>query len=225
MRLKGFLLLIAVTAATAALWPAAGGAGNFKGIVVANQRGALLIASPAGLVRAITGRASIGSRVILSGGHATVVGRASKVTIRGIVVRRIGKTLILSSNRHLLAIHNRVARSVASTTSTTTAPAPGAVVTTQVTIANGGLEEDDEQEVGQVNAGSIPVSAVVKAVGPGTVTLDVQGQTLTVPLPSGLTLPASIVGQTVTLSLSLGNDDEQGDDSNSDNGAGGGDDD
>jgi len=222
MRLKGFLLLIAVAAATAALWPAAGSAGNFKGIVVANQRGALLVASPAGLVRAVTGRASIGSRVVLSGGHATVVGRASKATIRGIVVRRIGKTLILSSNRHLLAIHNRVARSVAGTASTTTAPAPGAVVTAQVTIANGDLEEDDEQEVGQVNAGSIMVSAVVKTVGQGTVTLDVQGQILTVPLPSGLTLPASLVGQTVTLSLSLGNDEDQGD---SDDHSGGGDDD
>ena len=213
MRLKGFFLLIAVIAATAALWPAAGSASNFKGIVVAKQRGALLVASPAGLVRAVSGRASIGSRIVLSGGHATVVGRASKAMIRGIVVRRIGTTLFLSSNTHLLAIHNRVGRRLADTTpAPTTAPAPGAVVVTDVAIANGQLEEDDEDVIGHVNAGTISVQATVKAVAAGSVVLDVQGQTLTVPLPAGLTLPASLVGQTVTISLSLANDDDANDD-------------
>ena len=56
------------------------------------------------------------------------------------------------------------------------------------------------------------MQATIKAVGAGTVTLDVQGQSLTVPLPAGLTLPASLVGQTVTINLSLANDDDQGDD-------------
>jgi hypothetical protein len=214
MRFKGFFLLIAVTVATAALWPAAGSAGSFKGIVVAKQHGALLVASPSGLVKALTGHASIGSRVVSSGGHAIVVGHATKAHIRGIVVRRVGTTLFLSSNRNLLAIHNRVARRLADTTpvpttptaATPTTPAPGAVVTTDVSIANGALEEDDENEVGQVNANSITVTATVKAVAAGLVTLDVQGQTLTVPLPAGLTLPASIVGQTVTVQLSLASD-------------------
>ena len=53
-------------------------------------------------------------------------------------------------------------------------------------------------------------------------TLTVGTQTLTVPLPAGLTLPASIVGQTVTLSLSLnglnGNNDDN--DDNDDDGGG-----
>ena len=223
MRLKGFFLLIAVIAATAALWPAAGSASNFKGVVVAKQRGALLVASPAGLVQAVTGRASIGSRIVLSGGHATVVGRASKAMIRGIVVRRIGTTLFLSSNRHLLAIHNRVGRRLADTTPapTTTTPAPGAVVIADVAIANGQLEEDDEDVIGHVNAGTISVQATVKAVAAGSVTLDVQGQTLTVPLPAGLTLPASLVGQTVTISLSLANDDDANDDNDDEDHHGG----
>jgi len=48
-------------------------------------------------------------------------------------------------------------------------------------------------------------------------------QTLTVPLPAGLTLPASTVGQTVTLSLSLnGQNGQNGDDEGDDNGGGGG---
>jgi hypothetical protein len=222
MKLKGFLLLAAMAAVTAALWPAAGSAANFKGIVVAKQRGTLLVASPAGLVRTASGNAAVGSRVVLGGGHATVVGRATKARIRGVVVRRIGATLFISSNRHLLALHK--ARVLASTTPTTPA-APGTIVSAQVDISNGQLEEQDETEVGQVSGNTLAVQATIAAVAPGSVTLNVQGQTLTVPLPAGLTLPASLIGQTVTVNLSLSGDDnqgddDQGDDDNGDNGGG-----
>src|SRR6266550_7217087 len=118
MRFKGFLLLVVMAAVAAAWWPAAGSAAAFKGIVVANQRGTLFVASPTGLVRAVGGHAAVGSRVVLSAGHATVVGRATKARIRGIVVRRVGTTLFIASNRHLLALHH--ARVLAGTTSTTT---------------------------------------------------------------------------------------------------------
>jgi hypothetical protein len=224
MKIKGFLLLAAVAAVTAALLPATGSAANFKGIVVAKQHGTLLVASPAGVVRSASGNAAVGSRVVLGGGHATVVGRATKARIRGVVVRRIGATLFISSNRHLLALHK--ARVLASTTPTTPA-APGTIVSAQVDISNGQLDEQDETEVGQVSSNTLAVQATISAVGPGTVTLNVQGQTLTVPLPAGLTLPASFVGQTVTVNLSLSGDDNQGgddqsDDDNGDNGGGGG---
>ena len=219
MKLKGFLLLAALAALTVALWPAAGSAATFKGIVVAKQRGTLLVASPAGLVRSVRGNAAVGSRVVLGGGHATVVGRATKARIRGIVVRRVGTTLFMSSNRHLLALHT--ARVLAGTTPSTTPAAPGTVVSAQVGISNGQLDEEDETEVGQVAGNTLAVQATIAAVAPGSVTLDVQGQTLTVPLPVGLTLPASLVGQTVTVNLSLAGDDNQGDDDNGgDNGGG-----
>jgi len=211
---KGLISILALAAATAAFWPAAGGASTFKGIVVARQHGALLVASPAGALRLVHARAVVGARIALTGHGAVVVGRATHATIRGIVVRRLGTTLILSSNRHLIAIPNRVGRRLADNAppaTTTTAPAPGAVVSTDVSIANGQLEEDDEDEVGQVVSGSISVLATIKAVAAGSVTLDIQGQSLTVPLPGGLTLPASVVGQTVTINLSLA-DDDQGDD-------------
>jgi adenosylcobinamide amidohydrolase len=91
-------------------------------------------------------------------------------------------------------------------------PAPGTVVNTTVDVKdNGDLDEQDENEVGQVN-GNIQVQATVTAVGNGTVTLSVNGQSVTVNLPAGLTLPASFVGQTVTINVSLANDNEQGDD-------------
>jgi hypothetical protein len=230
--------LAIIVAATAALgvWPAASNAATFKGVVVAHQRGALLVASPAGVVRAVSGSASIGSRVTLSGGHATVTGRAHTARVRGIVVRRIGTTVFLSSNRHLVAVHT--GRRLASVSDTTpapstpaippaTTPSPGDVVSSQVTIQNGELDEDSSENLGSSGQSALQVQATVASIGAGTVTLTVGTQTLTVPLPAGLTLPASLVGQTVTLSLSLkGNDssgdDDENDDSGDDNGGGGG---
>src|SRR5207248_7694709 len=138
-----------------ALGPAAGSAATFKGIVVAKQGGTLLVASPAGLVRAVSGSAAVGSRIVLGGAHATVVGRATRARIRGVVVRRVGTTLFISSNRHLLALHTR--RVLAGTTPITTPAAPGTVVAAQVGIANGQLDEEDETEVGQVSANTIAV--------------------------------------------------------------------
>jgi hypothetical protein len=218
------LILVAALAATAAFLPGTGSAATFRGIVVASQHGSLLVATPAGVVQAVRGRAALGARVAVSGHGIAVVGRSRSAVIRGIVVRRIGTTLVLASNRHLLAI--RHARVLADTAPAPNAPAPGSVVSTTVGIQNGELDEESEDEVGQVNAGSIQVQATVASVGAGTVTLTVQGQSLTVPLPAGLTLPASIVGQTVTISLSLANDDQQGDDDHGDDsgGDGGGDD-
>ena len=221
------LALTAAVAAVIGVWPAASSAATFKGVVVAKQRGTVLVASPAGLVRSATGSAAVGSRVVLSGSHATVVGRARTARIRGIVVRRVGSTVFLSSNRHLVAVHT--ARRLAS--ASVTPPATGAlqtgtIVSSQVTIQNGELDEDSTETVGQ--ASDIPVQAVVSAIGAGTVTLTVGTQTLTVPLPAGLTLPASVVGQTVTLSFSLGDlngQDEADDDNNDSGGSGGGSDD
>ena len=228
MRLKALLVLAAVSAIAFAMWPAAGGAATFKGIVVAKQGGTMLVASPAGLVRAFSGSAAVGSRVVLGGTHATVTGRASRAHVRGIVVRRVGTMLFISSNRHLLALHT--ARVLAGT-APTTPPAPGTIISAQVGIANGQLDEQGEDDVGQVANNTIAVQATVAAVAAGSVTLTVEGQTLTVPLPGGLTLPASLVGQTVTIQLSVaGGDDNQGDgnggggDGGHNGGDGGGDD-
>lgn len=229
------LSLIAALVAVAAVWPAASGAATFKGIVVAKQHGALLVASPSGSVTSVSGHASIGSRVSVSGGHASVVGRAHSARIRGVVVKRVGSTLFLSSNRHLVAVHTgRVLASATDTapiptTPAPTTPAPGTIVSSQVAIqGNGELDEQSSEDVGQSSSSSLQVQAVVASVGVGTVTLTVGTQTLTVPLPVGLTLPAAMVGQTVTLSIDLSGQNGQGGDDSSngggDNGGGGGDD-
>jgi len=114
-----------------------------------------------------------------------------------IEVRHVGHTEFISSNRHLLALQS----------SDPTPTAPGTIVSAQVGIDNGRLDEENEDDVGQVANGTITVQATVASVAAGLVTLTVQGQTVTVPLPAGLTLPASIVGQTVTLQLNVAGDD------------------
>ena len=227
------LTLICAVAAVIGVWPAASSAATFNGVVVAKQRGALLVATPAGVIRAVSGSAPIGSRIASSGGRVSVIGRAHTAHIRGIVVRRVGATIFLSSNRHLVAVHTGTSTPgstlppITTTTSgtkttTTGAQQPGAIVSSQVSIRNGELDEDSSQIVGQTNASDVPVQALVSAVGAGTVTLTVGTQTLTVPLPAGLTLPASIVGQTVTLSLSLnGLNGDNNNDDDDDGGQGG----
>src|SRR5256885_13556205 len=191
MKLKFVLPVLALAAAGAAFWPAAGGAATFKGIVVAKEHGTLLVTSPSGVVRAVSGRAAVGSRVAVTGRTATVVGRAHVARVRGIVVRRVGATMFLSSNRHLVAV--RTGRAPASANDTPPSPpAPGTVVSSQVTIENGELDEDDVDVVGQTNASSLQVQAVVAAVGPGAAALTPRPQTLTGALPARPTLPASV---------------------------------
>ena len=200
MKIKA-LLLISIAAA---VW--AGSA--HAGVVVAKQHGMLLVASANGTVNAVRGHASVGAR--LAG--TRVVGHADRARIHGVVVKRVGATAFLSSNRHLLAIH-----------SADPTPAPtGSVVNTTVTVQpNGELDDQNEDAVGQVN-GSLPISATITAVGAGTVTLSVNGQTVTLDLPNGLALPATLVGQTVTFSVDVGsNQEDQGDDNGGDNQGGG----
>ena len=201
------ITLLAVAAAV--VWPAAGNAATMRGVVVAKSHGMLLVATSSGAVRAERGTAAVGARI--AGGR--VVGHASRARIHGVVVRHVGATTFLSSNRHLLAVHD-------------TTPAPnGTVVTTTVGVQpSGELDEQQEDDNGQVAGNTLPIQATITAVGAGTVTVSVNGQSLTVSLPNGLTLPASLVGQTVTFDISLNdnNGQDQGDDSSSSSGSGSG---
>jgi hypothetical protein len=207
-------VLLPLILGLAALAPSTAGAATVHGVVVGKQHGLLLVAAPSGLVQTVRANAPIGS--VMAG--ARVVGRAPRAHLHGIVIKRIGTTLFLSSNHHLLAVHTRRVLSVAAQTTTPTA---GAVVNTTVAVKeNGELDEQDEDEVGQVN-GNVTIQATVTAVGTGTVTLSVSGQSVTVNLPAGLTLPASVVGQTVSINVSLADGDDQGDDDHGGHGGGG----
>ena len=228
--MKRFILVLA-TAGAAVFLPAGAGAGTttFKGVVVGHLRGAVLVAPSNGFVRAFNGHEAVGSQVEFVGGHLVVVGRSHTALVRGIVVRRIGTTMFVSSNKHLVAIHT--GRRLASASDTTptpttpttpTTPATGDNVAAQVTVgSNGQLDEQSADDSGPSNQNAVQVQAVVAAVGAGTVTLTVNGQTLVMPLPAGLTLPSSFVGQTVTLNLSLNDQNNQGDDESDGDSSGG----
>jgi hypothetical protein len=212
---------------------------SIQGVVVGSAHGTLLVASPSGTVTALQGKLAIGTRVRIDGAKATAIGRARTARIRGVVIRNQADLTFLSAASHVLVLHHT--RGLASA-SDTSQPQPGSVVQTTVGIDDQGeLDDQGDQELGQ--AQNVPIQATVAAVGTGTVTLTVNGQSLMIPLPAGLTLPSTIVGTTVTLNLSFagsqaaasmgsdnqGDDDQQGDDNQGDLGGiagfgGGGDD-
>ena len=215
-------LLVAAAAALLGASPAA--AAGYKGVVVGKTAGSLAVASASGAVQTVHVRSSarVGSVVSVSGAHVAVVGFAHRATVRGVVVRRVGSTQFLAAGGSMLAVRAR-GRAVAAVGDS--GPAPGTVVQDTVTVAaNGTLTQQTSTPVGQ--AGNVSVQATVTSVGNGTVTISVNGQPLTLPLPAGLTLPATIVGTQVTLSVNLGGgtptatpgDDDQENNNNVQNG-------
>lgn len=216
--------LLPLAAAIVALAPAgAASAAPVTGVVVGAHQGTLLVASSNGTVRALAGHARIGARISVAAGHVTVLGRAHRALVTGVVIRHRAGLTFLSTAGHVLVIH-KASRSLASARDTQ--PAPGSVV--QATVGfdqQGDLDDQGEDVVGQ--AANAEVQATVTAVAAGSVTLSVNGQTLTIPLPAGLTLPATVVGTQVTLKVDFGaagatvasggvtsGDDEQDDDGN-----------
>jgi hypothetical protein len=237
--MKKLVLVAAVCAA--ALFPASSFAATFSGVVVGKSSGSLAVASKSGLVRTVHTRAHarLGARVRVSGSAVRVLGQAQRARIHGVVISRVGRTTFLAAGRSLLAVRS-AGRRLASVAGS--GPSTGAVVNTTVGISGGQMTQQQMQVVGQ--AGAVTVQAPVTAVGPGSITVTVNGQPLVIPLPAGIQLPASLVGQSVTLTINLaqsgptaqaddeneaaddnaqGDDDDQGDDHNG-GGGGGGDD-
>jgi hypothetical protein len=196
------LVLAAAVVATVAILPtAAPAASTFTGVVVAKSRDSLAVASKAGTITTVHTRVHvrIGARVRVSASSVRVVGLAHRVRLHAVVVRRAGSTTFLAGGHSLLAVHT--GRQLASAVATLQ-PGTGAVINTTATITpNGQLNAGATQVVGQLS--EIEVHAVVTAVGPGTITLSVNGQPLTIALPAGIQLPATLVGQSVTLKLKL----------------------
>jgi hypothetical protein len=226
---KKLILFAAVVAAFA--FPAGAFAGTFTGVVVGKSGSNIAVASKSGSVRTVQTGAHprIGARVRVNGAAVRVVGLAHNARIHAVVVKRVGGATLVAAGRSLLAIRSS-GRRLSSLAGS--GPSPGAVVNTSVDIANGQLTQQSMQVVGQT--GSATVQAQVTAVGPGTITVLVNGQPFSIALPAGIQLPASLVGQFVTLNLSLaqsgatataGDDNEDENDEQDDQGDDQGDDD
>lgn len=223
------LALFAAVAGAAAIFPTAAFAA-FNGVVVGKSPGALAIASKSGAIQTVHTRAHarVGARVHVSGSAVRVIGRARSVRIHAVVIRRIGSTTFLAGGHSLFTVHS--GRRLASVTQTT--PTTGAIVNTTAQITpSSQLTAGSMQVVGQT--GTVTVQAPVTAVGAGFITVTVNGTPFTIDLPAGIQLPASLVGQSVTLTLTLANgqpvaneEDDQGDDNDDqgDDNNGGGDD-
>jgi len=229
------LVLMAAVAATVVIFPTAAPAARaFSGVVVGKSRGALAVATRSGTVTTVRTRtrAHIGARVRVSGTSVRVIGLAHRVRIHAVIVRRAGSTMFLAGGRSLLTVHT--GRHLSSVVERMQ-PGTGSVVNTTATVApNGQLNAGSTQVVGQLS--SVQVQAVVTAVAPGAITLSVNGQSLTLALPAGIQLPATLVGQSVTLKLNLtggqptaeeedaADDNDQGDDNDDQGDDDGGDD-
>ncbi len=217
--MKKLVLVTAVVAAVA--FPAGALAGTFTGIVVGKSGSNLAVASKSGTVRTVHTRAHprIGARVRVNGAGVRVIAFAHRARIHAVVVNRAGGETLVAAGRTLLAIRSS-GRRLSSLSGA--APSTGAVVNTTVGIASGLLTQQSMQVVGQT--GSVTVQAQVTAVAPGTIAVLVNGQPFTIALPGGIQLPASVVGQFVTLDLKLAQaenaedeeKDEQGEDQNDD---------
>jgi hypothetical protein len=230
------LALFAAVAGAAAIFPTAAFA-SFTGVVVGKSPGALAIASKSGAIHTAHThtRARVGARVRVSGTAVRVIGRAHNVRIHAVIVRRTGSTTLLAGGHSLFAMHS--ARRLASVLDTTQ-PTTGSVINTTAQVTpSGQLNAGQTTVVGQMS--TIQVQALVTVVGPGSITVSVNGTPFTIALPAGIQLPASLVGQSVALTLSLaggqptaneddngqGDDnDDQGDDDHGGGGDGGGDD-
>jgi hypothetical protein len=196
-------LLFAVVVAAAVVFPTSALAGTFTGIVVGKGGGNLAIASKGGLVRTVHSSAHVrlGARVHVNGTAVRAFGIAHRTRIHGVVVRRVHGTTFLAAGRSLLAVRSGSGRRLAAL-----APTSGAVVNANVAIGSGQLTQQSMQVVG--HEGRVTIQALVTAVAPGSITVAVNGQPLKIPLPAGIQLPASLVGQFVTLTIRVDDENE-----------------
>ncbi len=232
-------LLIALVAA-AAIYPMAANAApssSSTGIVVARSGHLIAIASPSGAVQTVrsSSRARVGARVRYTGSVVSVIGRARSAHIRGVVVRRSSGRLVLAAGHSLVTLRSGGRRLSGLAGNSTSTPAPGTTVDTTTSITSSGQLNLTSLTTGG-SVGSIQIQATVQSVAPGVITLVVNGQAIQFTLPAGLTLPPSLVGQTITLTLNLTGanpvatpgqnqaDDDENDDQNDDENEGGDDD-
>lgn len=205
-------LLFAAAVAAALAVPSNAFAGTFTGIVVGKSAGHVAVATKSGAVFTVGTRAHprVGARVRVAGASLRVLGLARGARIHAIVVKRVGGRTFVAAGRSLLSIRSQ--RTFASFAGS--GPSSGAIVNTTVGIANGQLTQQTMQVVGQTT--SVTVQAQVSAVGPGTLTVLVNGVPLQISLPAGIQLPASLVGQFVTLNLRLAENQAVAEDENED---------
>jgi len=123
--------------------------------------------------------AKAGPFVLVAGSHGNVT------AVRGRAA--VGARVVFAHGRLVRALHARAAT---------------IRIADRVVRAAG--REIEVQPAEPEERAEVEIVGVVTAVGMGSVTLLAAGQTLTIPLPAGVTPPASLVGARVELELSFG---------------------
>lgn len=205
MRLR---MLVVPAVLLAVALPAQARAGSFSGTVVAKQtqRGTLLLAGAHGVgltVRGGLARAAVGERVRLLAtrlhdgtvrlSRLQVLGRVRTASLRGTVLRKLAHGTVLASGRSVVTIHADDHDGLR----------PGAVGEFRIRFD----DDDDLIETApprQVSAtGTARIEGTIVTVSPFVVALD--GLPLTITVPSGTTLPATLAaGQRIELAVRIG---------------------
>jgi hypothetical protein len=217
--MKRFLLLSAAVGALVLAPSALASAHSSTGTVIALTRGGVLVAGGKGFVSFAPGHARVGSRVVLTGSSLRIVGFTHAARVRGVVAARRGNLLVLSAAHRLFPMRMRAR--VPAAVSSRSGPEPGDVVAATVSIdEHGNVVATSTEDEGQVVTAQ--VQATITAIGTNTITLNVNGQSLVLPLPAGTTVPPTLLGTQVTLTLTfangttVANEDEQGENEDND---------
>src|SRR5579864_4659509 len=217
--MKRFVVLSAVAGALAVAPSAlAAPARSAPDTVIAKTKGGVLVANARGTVSFVHANARVGSRIVSLGPHVWVTGLARTARVRGVVVRSRPNMLVLTAAHRLFTVGlaGRLP-AVVSTSPGSTAVQPGDVVGVVVSIdAQGNITATSTADNGQT--GTTQVQATVTAVGTDTITLDVNGEPVTLQVPAGITVPSIAPGTQITLTLTFSggsttaSEDDQGDD-------------
>ena len=137
MRLLYGLLIASIVAALAAPGLASAAPGGTRGVVVQRdgRAGALVIATGSGSLQRVKfakpNRLAMGTVVRVLGSKVSVVGHTHKAKLHGVVVRRSRHSFALAGNDSVLAV------------ASTSPPAAGEQVTTNVEVGSGQLSDND----------------------------------------------------------------------------------
>jgi uncharacterized membrane protein YgcG len=209
--MKRLIVLLAV--ASTLLAPSAALA---SGVVLKVQKATHLVAiarSPSSVALVHTSaRLAVGQRVnlrarrlsngTLAASSVRVVGRARKVTFRGLLLAKSGSKLVVSAGGAVIAL-NRGGRTTASATDS--GPTPGSTI--QVTATVGSTGELDEDGVTTVTPAA-PGGQIEGhlTLGTGTITVTSDHMSLMLKVPTGFDLTTFTNGAEVLATFTQGND-------------------
>lgn len=205
--------LIVLLVATAALL--APSAALASGVVLKVQRATHLVAvarTPSSVALVHTSaKLAVGQRVALqartlhngtlAASSVKVLGRAHKVTFRGLLLAKTGSKLVVSAGGAVITLHR--GRTTASASDS--GPKPGSTIQVTATIGQTGeLDEDDATTVSPTSPGGQIEGQLT--LGTGTITVTSEHLSLVLNVPAGLDLTTFVTGSEVLATFTQGAD-------------------